>query len=293
MKILIYGAGVLGSIHAVRLHDAGHAVSLVARGDRLKAVRAHGVLIAEGESADVRSVPIPVLEHPTGHWDLILVFVRSHQVDAALVSIATVEGDVLFLLNWAAGPEPLGAVIGSERVLLGFAAQGGTMDGDVVRYRPESLLTRLVSMSIGEPDGRKTPRLERLLETLRSAGFRAKAEPRMDAWLRTHAAFEVPLGLAVHAAGGPDLLAGDRGAIRRMIHVMRHNLQATPTPTVPRAFGLLRTAPEAILVPVLSRFLRSTAASPLRTNTPAVAAELQELTEQLQRSAQPRSTRMN
>ena len=87
MKILIYGAGVLGSIHAVRLNDAGHAVSLVARGNRLNAVRAHGVLIAEGESADVRSVPIPVLEHPTGQWDLILVFVRSHQVDAALESI--------------------------------------------------------------------------------------------------------------------------------------------------------------------------------------------------------------
>ncbi len=107
----------------------------------------------------------------------------------------------------------------------------------------------------------------------------------MDAWLKTHAAFEVPLGQAVHAAGGPDALAGDRDAIRRMIHVMRRNLETMPTPTVPRAFTLLRSAPEGTLVPVFRRFLRSTAAAPLRTDTPAVSAELDCLDEQMRVSA--------
>jgi 2-dehydropantoate 2-reductase len=95
------------------------------------------------------------------------------------------------------------------------------MDGVVVRYRATSLLTRLVSMPIGEPDGRNTPRLERIVQTFRSAGINAKAEPQMDAWLKTHAAFEVPLGQAVHAAGGLDALAGDTDAIRDMIRLMR------------------------------------------------------------------------
>jgi ketopantoate reductase len=91
-------------------------------------------------------------------------------VDAVLQSLAGLDGDVLFLLNWAAGAEPLGAVIGHERVLLGFGAAGGTMDGDVVRYRATGLMTRLVPMPIGEPDGRSTPRLERIVRTLRTAG---------------------------------------------------------------------------------------------------------------------------
>ena len=204
----------------------------------------HGVLLAEGNSPIIRSVPVPVVEDAAGGCDLILVFVRTHQIDGVLESIARIDGDVLFLLNWAAGPDPLGAAIGAERVLLGFPMLGGTMDGEVVRYRPASRLTRLVSMPIGEPDGQTTPRLERTLQTFRSAGFRAKAEPRMDAWLRTHAAFEVPLGQAVHAAGGPDALAGDPDAIRQMIQMMRRNLKTMPTPTVPRAFTLLRSAPE-------------------------------------------------
>jgi 2-dehydropantoate 2-reductase len=287
MKVLVYGAGVLGSLYAARLFEAGHDVSIVARGARLDAVR-DGILLGEVGSADTRRVPVAAVERPAGRFDLILVFVRSHQVDAALESVAGIEGDVLFLLNWAGGPEPLAAAIGRERVLLGFPNQGGTMDGDVVRYRRPSALTRLVSMSIGELDGTVTPRLDAILKLFRSAGFAAKPEPRMDDWLRTHAAFEVPLGLAVHTAGGPDALAGDPVAVREMLRAMRRNLAALSGRPVPRAFGALQVLPESLLVPVLRRFLRSSAAAPLTTATPAVAAELDLLAEQLRARATAR-----
>jgi ketopantoate reductase len=111
-------------------------------------------------------------------------------------------------------------VIGHERVLLGFPTDGGTMDGDVVRYRPADFMTRRVPMPVGEPDGRATPRLERIVRAFRAAGINAKAEPQMDAWLKTHAAFAVPLGQAVLAAGGPVALADDPGAVRAMIRLV-------------------------------------------------------------------------
>ncbi|MCU1482708.1 MAG: ketopantoate reductase [Subtercola sp.] len=291
MKILIYGAGVLGSIYAARLHDAGHDVSLVARGQRLVALREHGILLAEGDSPVIRSVRVPVVEAATGQFDLTLVFVRTHHVDAVLESIARLDaaggsaGDVLFLLNWAAGAEPLSTAIGRERVLLGFATQGGTMHGDVVHYRPASLLTRLVSMPIGEPDGRTTPRVEQIVELFRAAGFGAKPESRMESWLTTHAAFEVPLGQAVHAAGGLEALAGDPRAIRLMLGQMRLNLASLPSRPVPRAFTALQIVPWWMLVPVFRRFLRSSAAVPLSTDSPAVFAELDALAEQLRARA--------
>ena len=281
MKVLVYGAGVLGSLYSARLFEAGHDVSIVARGERLASLLEHGVQLSEVGSTATRSVLVPAVERPAGSFDLILVFVRSHQVAAVLESISMIEGPVLFLLNWAGGPEPLAAAIGRERVLLGFPNQGGTMEGEVVRYRRPSALTRLVAMPIGEPDGRDSPRRDGILRMFRAAGFAAKAEPRMDAWLRTHAAFEVPLGLAVHAAGGPDALADDPTAVRDMLGAMRHNLAALETRPVPRAFGALQTLPEAVLVPVLRRFLRSAAAAPLTTATPAVAGELELLAEQL------------
>lgn len=171
-------------------------------------------MLAEEDSAAVRRVSLPVVEHPTGGYDLIAVLVRTHQVDAVLESQVGVDGDVLFLLNWAAGPEPLRAVIGLERMVLGFPTDGGTMDGDVVRYRASSFVTRRVAMPISEADGRTTPRLERLVRAFRTAGINATFEPQMDAWLKAHAAFEVPLGQAVHATGGPVALADDPDAIR-------------------------------------------------------------------------------
>ncbi|NUP62499.1 MAG: ketopantoate reductase family protein [Nonomuraea sp.] len=287
MKLLVYGAGVLGSLFAARMHEAGHDVSLLARGERLTSLRRHGVQLAEGDSPAVRRIPVPVVEHPDSGYDLITVFVRTHQVEAVLESLAGLEGDVLFLHNWAAGAQPLGAVIGHERVLLGFPTAAGTMDGDVVRYRKTTFMTRRVAMPIGEPDGRTTPRLERIVETFRAAGINAKAEPHMDAWLKTHAAFEVPLGQAVHVAGGPVELAADPDTVRGMLHLVRQNLAAMATPPVPRAFAALRTLPQGLLVTALRRFLKSPTAvhSGLNHPSPAAAAELALLAEQLRAPA--------
>jgi 2-dehydropantoate 2-reductase len=284
MKLLVYGAGVTGSLFSARLHAAGHDVSLVARGERLAALRRDGVQLAEGNGPAVRRVPVPVVEHPAGGYDLIAVCVRTHQVDAVLESLAGLDGDVLFLLNWAAGAEPLGAVIGHERVLLGFPTGAGTMDGDVVRYRSTNIMTRLVPMPIGEPDGRTSPRLERIVRAFRSAGINVKAASQMDAWLKTHAAFEAPLGQAVYAAGGPRALADDPDAVRGMIRLMRQNLAAMPTWPVPRGFVALQTVPEGVLVALLRRFLRSPTAahSGLDSASPAAAtAEYERMAEQV------------
>jgi 2-dehydropantoate 2-reductase len=291
MKLLVYGAGVTGSLFSARLHEAGHDVSLLARGERLAALRRHGVQLAEGYSPAVRRVPVPVVEHPADAYDLIAVFVRAHQVDAVLESLVGPKGDVLFMLNWAAGPEPLGAVIGRERVLLSFPTAAGTMDGDVVRYRPANFMTRRFPMPVGEPDGRATPRLERIVRAFRTAGINAKPEPRMDAWLKTHAAFAVPLGQAVIAAGGPRALADDPYAVRAMIRLIRRNLTAMTTPPVPRGFAALQTLPEGLLAAILRRFLRSPTAahSGLDSATPAAeAAELERIAEQMRGYARVR-----
>lgn len=293
MKVLVYGAGVLGSIYAVRLHESGVDVTLVARGERLKSLREHGVLIAEGDQGVVQSVSVPVIEHATGRWDLVVVLVRSHQVKAVLGDLAGLNSDVLFLLNWAAGPRPLIDVIGRDHVMLGFPNQGGRMDGDIVRYRPASRLTSLVPMSVGESDGRMTPQLERVVAMFRSAGFRVKAEKQMDAWLRTHAAFEVPLGVAVHAAGGPEELAKDRVAVRKMVHNMQESLSTMTNPTVPGAFRLIRIVPKVLLAHVFTGFLRSPAAAPLRTDSPAAFCELVTLGKQLRSPAAESTDTLN
>jgi len=162
------------------MHEAGHDVSLLAQGERLASLRRHGIRLAEEDSPTVRRVPVPVVEHPAGGYDLIAVLVRTHQLDAVLESLTGLEGDVPFLHNWAAGAQPLGAVIGHERVLLGFPTAAGTMDGEVVRYRATTFVTRRVARPIGEPDGRTTgpSRVRRVADPAgRAARGRAAALP--------------------------------------------------------------------------------------------------------------------
>jgi 2-dehydropantoate 2-reductase len=287
MKLLVYGAGVTGSLFSARMYGARHDVSLLARGERLAALRQHGVQLAEEDSPLVTQVPVPVVERPADQYDLIVVFVRTHQVEQVLESLAGVEGDVLFMLNWAAGAEPLGSVIGHERVLLGFPTAGGTMDGEIVRYGASNFLTRMLPTPIGEPTGHKSARLERIARTFRTAGIKTKTESQMDTWLKTHAAFAVPLGQAANAAGGPVALANDPEAVRGLIRLMRQNLAAMPAQPVPRGFAALQTLPEALLVPILRRFLRSPTAvlSGLSNASPAESSELERLAEQMRAQA--------
>ena len=281
MKILVYGAGVTGSLYAARLSDAGHTVSLLARGARLASLREHGLQLVEEGGSHVRRVSLSVVDHAADGYDLTLVLVRAQQLDDVIESITGHSGDVLFLLNWAGGMQPLTTALGAERVLLGFPTLGGTMRGDLVSFRASSPLTNLVAMPIGETDGRSTQRLANTIALFRAAGIKAKAESRMDAWLTTHAAFEVPLGQSVHAAGGLEQVAGDTDALRAMVRSIRSSLGSIPGQPVPSAFCILRTAPEVLLVPLFRRFLRSKAAVPLSTATPTARRELERLAEQL------------
>ena len=105
------------------------------------------------------------------------------------------------------------------------------------------------------------------------------------------AAFAVPLGQAVLAAGGPRALADDPDAVRGMIGLMRRNLAALPAPAVPRGFAALRTLPEGVLGAVLRRFLRGPTAahSGLASATPAAeAAELERVAGQMRAYARAR-----
>ncbi|MEV6638229.1 2-dehydropantoate 2-reductase N-terminal domain-containing protein [Actinoplanes sp. NPDC051470] len=291
MKLLVYGVGATGSVFAARLHEAGHDVSVLDRGERQVALRRYGVQLAEGTSPAVRRVAVPVVEHPAGGYDLIAVFVRTHQVSAVLESLAGTKGDVLFTGNWAAGAQPLGAVIGYERVLLGFPGFGSAMDGDVARYSPENFMVRRVRTPVGEPDGRSTPRLERIVRAFRTARINAKVEPQMDSWLKTHATFAVPLGQAVNAAGGPAALADDPGAVRAMIRSMRQALAALPTRPVPRGFVALQTLPQGLLAAMLRRFLLNPTVAYTSlgsTSLAETAAEYKLMTEQMHAYARVR-----
>lgn len=133
MRILVFGAGPLGSLMAARLHEAGQDVTLLARGQRLADLRTYGVVLEDAVSGEREVVPVPTIDRlaPNDRYDLIMVVMRKNQALAILPLLAanTATPTVLFLMNNAAGAADLCAALGRERVLLGCPAAGWRTGG--------------------------------------------------------------------------------------------------------------------------------------------------------------------
>ena len=83
MNMLVYGAGVLGSLYAARLQEAGQHVSLLARGQRLQDIREHGILLEDVLTGQTTTTHVKVVEQlgPEDQYDLAVVSTVSKFVE--------------------------------------------------------------------------------------------------------------------------------------------------------------------------------------------------------------------
>jgi 2-dehydropantoate 2-reductase len=261
MRVLFFGAGALGTLFAARMCAAGHDVSVLARGERLDALRRDGLCICErtsGEAESLRPEVVSRVAHEVP-YDLVIVLVRRTQVDDALRAIAAEhDGDVLVMVNEARGYDTWRGILG-ERLLVGFGGAIAAFDasGVLVYEIAPALLQPTV---IGEPDGSVSERVLRAATAIRGAGFPVQVRRDMEAWQRTHAAWITPFMLVSTAAArdAETLNAADRartwvGATREALTAVRES----GTPLVPLAFRLLAVLPVAVTASLLGVALRT------------------------------------
>jgi 2-dehydropantoate 2-reductase len=235
MRILILGAGVIASVYAGRFTDAGHAVTLCARGRRLKELRECGLILEDAWTGRRTSYSLPAIAVPDedGPWDVVLVAVRREQMLDTLPLLDTVHGDVLFFGN-AAGLTAQLADRQGAHALFGFPAAGGVRDGVVVRY----VLIRQQKTMLADADLGRTHRVRKLAETFQAAGFRVHVATDAEAWLTAHAAFVVPIMFALYRVDvQPQRLAADDALLTMMVRATRQAfrvLQATGNTEIPR-----------------------------------------------------------
>ena len=258
-RILVFGAGVLGSLYAARLSEAGYPVTLVARGRRLHDLREHGLVIEEVDTGRQTVTRATIVESmpEADPFDVCLVLVRKTQLSSALPALAAGAGvrAFLFMVNTAEGPQPMIDAVGRERVLLGFANAGGERVGHLVRV----MVARRNAVTMGELGGAETERLQQIAAAFRSAGFRTTFERDMDAYLRYHVALVAPFAQALYAAGADNVaLSGERATLRLCLRAVREAMAAVRAhgfAVTPRALVSLRALPDTLLVPLLARLV--------------------------------------
>ncbi|TVR57803.1 MAG: hypothetical protein EA426_11445 [Spirochaetaceae bacterium] len=255
LRVLFFGAGVLGSLYAARLHEAGHNVAIIARGKRYDELRRHGITLIRHDTGEQTVTPVRVLDRvPTDEpFDVCVVLVQRQQLDEALPALARGTGIASYIVmtNMLDGPDVLIDTLGRDRVLVGHVNAGGEREGHVVRYMCAERMT------MGELDGSRTERLERIAGAFRDAGFPVDISRDMVAWKRCHAAFGSALCNAIYMAGGDNFrLARERQTMKKLVLGMREAL------TVVKAHGIaiepaklksIFWIPTFVLVPLLAR----------------------------------------
>jgi 2-dehydropantoate 2-reductase len=176
VRIAVVGAGAMGSVYAGLLGDAGNDVwAIDTWPEHVAAIREHGLRV-EGASGD-RVVPVGATSDPAevGEVDLVVIASKAMHVGAAAESARALLGHetvVLPIQNGLGSQEVVAEVLGDERVIVGIAGGFGASivePGHVHHHGME--LVRL-----GEPQGPVSPRVERIADVWRAAGFTVQSE---------------------------------------------------------------------------------------------------------------------
>ena len=213
MKILIYGAGVLGCNLANDLFRAGRDVTLLARGAWAEELQKNGLRIRNKlpPRTTVSRVPVVDTLAPDARYDVIFAAVRYTQIDSILDALRENQTkNIVFVGNNVRASE-VAACLPGKNVLFAFPIIAGHRERDCVDSAD------LHKITIGQL--REAASNEALIGQI-FAGTRYKItyEPNMGDHLLCHAAFVVPAVFACYKTDG-DLrkIKKDNAYLNRLI----------------------------------------------------------------------------
>jgi 2-dehydropantoate 2-reductase len=204
LRICVLGAGAMGGLLGARLAAAGEAVSLIARGDHLAAMRANGLRLIARDGDVVVNPPCTDDAEAIGVQDVVILAVKATALRGAADAVRPLLGPETVLvpaLNgvpwWyfygLPGPhadrrldsvDPGGELwrkLPPERVIgcVVYAAGEIVAPGVVRSSASESFL-------LGDPAGRLGPRVAALSAIFETAGLKAPVslDIRRDLWIK-------------------------------------------------------------------------------------------------------------
>jgi 2-dehydropantoate 2-reductase len=88
MNILVYGAGVIGTLYAARLREAGYHVTVLARAQRLDEIERHGLVLQNMRYGSQLAISVATIDGlaPEAVYDLALISVRRDQLAGVIRS---------------------------------------------------------------------------------------------------------------------------------------------------------------------------------------------------------------
>jgi len=243
MKICIYGAGAVGGLVAGRLAQAGHDVSVVARGAHLTAILAHGLRIASAGRETAVRLKANNDPEKLGPQDYVFVAVKGQNLPEVAAGIGPLLGEhtsIVTAMNgvpwWffdrlAFGKGKLHLETLDPHGALSKAMPTARIVGCVVHLAASMPEPGLIAhglgqrLILGEPGGGNTERTHAIVAALKGAGFEAEESPSIekDFWVKLlgNVSFNPVAALTL---AGADRLIADARVKAYMVQIMREVL---------------------------------------------------------------------
>lgn len=196
MRILVYGAGVIGCELAHELCKGNNEVTILARGRWRDTINDNGLIIrhyAQFHSTKDYIRTIEKLE-AGDQYDLIFVVMQYSQVMEILPQLAAnVSHDIIFIgnnMNPAYCMEQISSQSDTDKeIAFGFQGSGGRREnGKVISVHLR------IGMTVGGLRGPLSSEFHnKIIEAFVKTGYRLTWEKNMESWLVCHLAFILPM----------------------------------------------------------------------------------------------------
>lgn len=259
MRLLIYGAGVIGCLYAALFCEAGYDTTIYARGRRLEDLTENGLLYIKNKRIRKASVNIIDKVEPKDTYDFIFLPVREYQVYKALKELSCNRSpNIVTMVNTLEPYSSWENICGKGRLIPAFPGAGGCFDGGVLCA---ALTPGVIQPTVfAETDGRKTERIAALAGLFKRSKIPYQIVKDMHVWQLCHLAMVVPLADAYYQAIDPKKAGQEKNVMIAAAKQLRYNfssLHQLGIPLSPSKMNLFRFLPIPVLRVGLSAIFQS------------------------------------
>ena len=223
MRILIYGAGVIGSLYAALFAEAGYDTSIYARGKRLEFLKKNGLLYKKKQN--IKRAETTILgELPDNDiYDFVLLTVRENQLYEALTELKNNKSStIVTMVNSLDGYKKWEDIVGTGRILPAFPGAGGSINDDGIL--DASLTPRIIQpTTFAEIAGNKSERTKLFSKILKHAHIPYQKVADMHMWQLCHLAMVVPIADAYYEAACPKRVGKEWKVMKKTAKRLKRN----------------------------------------------------------------------
>ena len=249
MRLLIYGAGVIGCWYAVLFSKAGYDTTIYARGKRLELLRKEGLryeVKGKVHKADIKI--IGRLENEDS-YDFIFLTVKENQVHTALEELShNSSPNIVTMVNTIEGYENWERLSGEGRIIPAFPGAGGSFQDGILKAALTPYIIQPTTFA--EINGCRTERLDKLSKIFKSSRVPYQVVKNMQDWQLCHLAMVVPIADAYYMARIPQKAWKENDVMQKTAAQMKHNFQTLHRTRIvlsPRKMNMFRLLPTWML----------------------------------------------